>query len=99
MLLDSRSSSVNTVYEVAGPSWSLGVIQLNVTTALKLLCFTSEEMESQRDYLACTNSHLSITHRDMGLWVFQASGPVMLPEKRRVAVDCHFFFIMLISSV
>lgn len=99
MLLDSRSSSVNIVCEVAGPSWSLGVIELNVTAALKLLHFPGEEAESQRDYLACTNSHLSITHRDMGLQIFQASSPVMLTEKRRVAMYCHFFFIMLISSV
>lgn len=35
----------------------------------------------------------------MGPRVFQASGPVMLTEKRTVAVDRHFFFIMLISSV
>lgn len=82
------------VYEVAGPSWSLGVVELNVTTALKLPRFTGEEAESQRNYLACTNSHLSITHRDMGLQIFQASGPVMLTEKRRVAMDCHFFFII-----
>ena len=96
------------VYEVAGPSWSLGIIQWNVNMALKLLRFTSVEMESQMvgpipprwwKWCPCTNSHLSITHRDMGLRVFQASGPVMLTEKRRVAVDCHFFFIMLISSV
>ena len=79
------------VCEVAGPSWNLGVTELNVTAALKLLHFTGEEAEFQRDYLACTNSHLSITHRDMGLQIFQASGPVMLTEKRRVAMYCHSF--------
>lgn len=93
LLLDSRSSSVNTVSQGGRPIMELGCYTAERDHGTQTPEFHPVRKRSpRRDYLACTNSHLV---SPTGIWVprvFQASGPVMLTEEKDNGCGLPFLF-------